>query len=342
MSGIEALPLVHAFARSDIAGERALFVRVYLDLVAERARRGEAAPDDWGGAWRTCLEKAAQGERDQYVAELAKRQAPSQPAVGEKALASATREEIDAILARDDLDLLIALAGERASRLRPEHSGAMVARAREILDRSGDRRLAEALLSRDPIRLEAASLFMAANSEQRWAIMLAAQRADLGRKPAGAAALDRDAAARLEFSAIAGDPGEFAGVLAGAIGAPLELATQIATDPSGEPLAVALVAVGAPRDLCVRILTAADIHDGDGFPRIHALARLSDQLSVPAARRILAAILGLPRGVTPSLGAPATRQAAHPSPFVRRPGPSRATSFSRERPEPSAQDSRRP
>ncbi len=331
MCGIEALPLVHAFSQSDVASERSLFVRVYLDLVA--ARHGGAAPQDWSAAWSACLAKADATERELYLAELAQRQAPIPPTTAEheKRFALATREEIDAIVAKGDLNLLLALAGDRTARLRPDQSAAMIARARELLDRSGDRRLAEALLAREPIRLEAAALFLAANSEQRWAIMLAAQRADLGRKPLGAAlTLDRDVAERLEFAAIAGASHEFADLLATAIGATPELAAQIAADPSGEPLGVALVAIGAPRDLCVRVLTAADIQDGDGFLRIHALARLSDQLSVSAARRILAALLRSPRRSTPALAAPASRQAANPSPFLRRPLPEKAQNRGRK------------
>ena len=72
----------------------------------------------------------------------------------------------------------------------------------------------------------------------------------------------------------------------------MDLAARIAADPTGEALVMALVAIGAPNDVCVRVLTASDMHERGRFPRIHALSRLSGSASPLAARRILAAIVG--------------------------------------------------
>jgi hypothetical protein len=347
--GVEALPLVHSFAVSDEASQRAVFLRIYLDLLAEQARGRERLPEDWFEALQACLAKAAPPERDLYLAELAKaylfresrRAAAPRPSAPTTTTAQVAGEEIEAVLRRDRTDELVALAADRRARLRPEHIAALAPRAREMA-RRGDRRLADVLLTREPIRLEMAALFLEATSEQRRAILLAAQRAELGRRPAAGAALDEETAGRLEFAAIAGDAGDFAQALAAALGVAADLAERIAADPAGEPLAVALVAIGAPRDLSVRIMTARDMREGEGFPRIHALARFSDRLSVAAAQRVLEAMLGA-SGLRERLALPgaARRQAANPSPFLRREG-RRAALASPETTAPKAPNSQRP
>lgn len=346
--GVAALPLIHSYAHSDSPAERAVFVRIYLDMLAESLARAETAPPDWLADLQACLAGSEPAERDAYLAELARAQVVCPPAPLRKSrrlqdfsedFSRATREDIDALLREGALGRWVALARDRAARLRPDHIAALVARARVLLAQSGDRRLAEAILSRDPVRLEAAPLFLEASGQQRWAILLAAQRADLGRRANAAPKLASEVAERLEFSAIAGESGEFAQALAAALDVELELAQRIAADPFGEPLAVALAALGAPRDLSVRVMTARDLREGDAFARIHTLARLSDRLSPSAARRIIQA-LGGPEAVAPVSPA-AARVAENPSPFVRRESARRTASI----PETTtrlARDSRRP
>lgn len=336
MSGVKALPLVHGFARSDDPDQRALFVRVYLDLLAERARGHATVPQDWGDALQACLENAGERERDGYLSDLAKvlghRAGDSHPAL-------ASADDIDEVVTHGRLDQLIALAADRAAPLRSEHLYSLAARA-QTLARYGDRRLVEALLGREGLRLEAAPLFLEANAEQRAAILVAAQRAALGAK-APAPILDEATASRLEYAAIAGDIRDFAEALAAALGADIALAERISADPVGEPLAVALLALGAPRDVAVRVMTARDMQEGGGYPRVHTLARLSDRVSPAAAQRIMAALLG--RAVitreTPAVASAAPREAANPSPYLRReaarkPNPEKTTR--------SAPDSQRP
>jgi hypothetical protein len=212
---------------------------------------------------------------------------PAQPS------ADIEREQLAAHIANGDLEALIALASNPLQRLRSEDIAPLVARARLALDTTSDSRLAHAILARHPTRLEMAPLFMEATSDQRWAIMLAAQRAELGRRTPGAfATVGREAIARLEYAAIAGSSEQFQDLLARAVGAPVDLAARIAADPTGEALVMALVAIGAPNDVCVRVLTASDMRERGRFPRIHALSRLSGSASPLAARRILAAIVG--------------------------------------------------
>jgi hypothetical protein len=215
--------------------------------------------------------------------------APIQP----QASADFKRKQLAARIADGDFEALIALASDPLERLRSEDIAPLVARARLALDTTGDSRLAQAILARHPTRLEMAPLFMEATSDQRWAIMLAAQRAELGRRTLGAfATVGREAIARLEYAAIAGSSEQFQDLLARAVGAPVDLAARIAADPTGEALVMALVAIGAPNDICVRVLTASDMRERGRFPRIHALSRLSGSASPLAARRILAAIVG--------------------------------------------------
>lgn len=331
MLEVEALSFVHSLARSDRPADRALFARVYRDLAAELGRRGEVAPASWVASWRACIGIASPSERDFYSTELAR-----------ACLKSPGRLDVDAVLAHGDDAQRLALAGDRHARLRAEHIAAFAVRARRLAE-GGDRRLAEAVLAREPIRLEAAPLFLEASRAQRREILLAAQRADLGRNRGAAPKMDEDLVGRLEFAAIAGGTHEFAEALAGALGAETELAARIAADPDGEPLAVALVALGAPYDLAVRVMTARDLsEEGDGLSRVHTLARLGDKLTAAAARRIVAAMTG--RELAPSAPAipPApARHAAEPSPFLRREG-SRRVGISPETPAASARNSRTP
>ena len=349
MFGVEALPLVHSFALSDEASQRAVFLRVYLDLLAEQARGRGRLPEDWFEALQACLTKALPRERDLYLAELAKaylfrearRGAEPRPSAPAATPATLANEEIEAILRRDRTAELVGLAADRRVRLAPEHIAALAPRARDLA-RRGDRRLADILLTRQPVRLEMAALFLEATSEQRRAILIAAQRAELGRKAAAPAALDEETAGQLEFAVIAGAAGDFAESLGAALGVEAELAERIAADPTGEPLAVALVAIGAPRDLAVRIMTARDMREGEGFPRIHALARFSDRLSIAAAQRVVEAMLGASTlRAKPALPGAGRRQAANPSPFLRREGPRKAAA-SPETTAPKALNSQRP
>ncbi len=295
---VDGLPQLRAFSRSGDAGERAVFMRVYFDLFEARRARGETMPESWTAALRACLSVAHDA---------------GPPASFDRA----DPDDVEAVLRRGDLDNLIALANDRAARLKSDQIEALIARARALTE-AGDLRLARALLARGPVRLEHAPLFLEADAEQRLSVLLAVQRAELGRKSGLSRELDPALAEPLEFAAIAGRREEFAGALALALGVSPVLAARIGADPGGEALVVALAALGAPRDLGVRILTARDMSESAGaFPRLHALARLAGQLSAPAARRLISALSGVVAApVAPTASAP--REAEAPSPFLRR------------------------
>lgn len=321
MSGVPALPFVHRLSQSG-AAERALVLRLCRDLLTQ----GRTLPESLAADLEACLAQATEAERMVFL----KGREP-------------TRDAIQDILESADPERLLNLACDPLSRLRAEHIAALVPHALAALARDGDLRLARAVLAREPIRLEAAPLFLEATPEQRRALLLAAQRAELGRRAPTPPRLDPVVAEGLEFAAIAGEREEFAEALADALGLDRGLAARIAADPDGEPLAVALAALGAPQGLMVRILTGRDLSEGgQGLQRVHALARLGDRLSTAAARRILAALVGQSSIPTPAAPAAPPRQAAEPSPFLRREGFGRRVAAIPETSARSAQNSRRP
>jgi hypothetical protein len=305
---VDVFPQLRAFSRSEDSGERAVFMRVYFDLFEARRARGEAMPESWTAALRACLSAADDAG------------APA-------SVDPADHDDVEATLRRGGLDALIGLADDRTARLKSDQIEALVARARALAE-AGDIRLARALLARGPVRLQHAPLFLEADAEQRLSVLLAVQRAELGRKSGPSRELDPALAEPLEFAAIAGRRAEFANALALALGVSPALAARIGADPGGEALVVALAALGAPRDLGVRILTARDMSESAGaFPRLHALARLAGQLSAPAARRLIGALAGAVAAPAPSLAGANPREAETPSPFVRRePAAGRAVS----------------
>ncbi|MGD1038049.1 MAG: DUF2336 domain-containing protein [Roseiarcus sp.] len=215
-----------------------------------------------------------------------------------RARAVARRDDLDAELVRiladhDEIEVLLALARNRRAPIDARLYAALARRAQQRIDGALDRRLAEALLDRGPTGLEQAALFLEADSSQRAEIMTVAQRAALGgpRTPVWRRETS-EAIAGLERFALGGEPERFAGALAEALDCSHELAERIARDSSGEPLAVALAALGAPNDVTVRILTSRDLQDGADYRRVGALARLKDALNPAAAELVVAAMIG--------------------------------------------------
>jgi len=219
-----------------------------------------------------------------------------------QARAVARRADLDAGLVarlaeREETEVAIALAQNRRAPIDASRFAALARRAKARMAEAGDCRLVDALLERTPATIEQAALFFEAGPVHRGRIVAAAQRATLGRRDpvvldAGELA---EAAARLERDAMAGEWAHFEAALADAFGCDLALASRIAGDASGEPLAVALAALYAPSDATVRILAARDLVDGGQYRRIAALARLKDALSPAAARLTMAAMIGAPQ-----------------------------------------------
>lgn len=199
---------------------------------------------------------------------------------------------IAALVARDDVDVLAALADNPRARLEGAVLAGLLQRARALADDQGDRRLAESLLRRRSLRPESAALFLLAAPPERVEILLAAQRAQLGRPRGAQPAVDARIIDDLELAAVARQPKRFVAALASALDCPDQLAERIADDSSGEPLAVALAALGAPGDVLVRVLIASDLAAGESYHRIRSLGRLNSALSRNAAMAVMAALRG--------------------------------------------------
>ena len=246
---------------------------------------------------------------------------------GREATAVARRADLNArligaLLALDETDPLVALASNPRARLEGAVLAGLLQRARTLADNHDDRRLAVALLERRPVRPENAALFLIADPLQRVEILLAAQRAQLGRPPGLPPPVAPEIVNELELTAVARRPERFVAVLAEALDCDPALAAQIAGDASGEPLAVAMAALGAPSDVLVRVLIANDLEAGETYRRIRALARLNNALSRNAAIAVLAALRGEPLGrrrpapaaeTAPALRETAVRRAARPA-----------------------------
>ncbi|HXZ15256.1 MAG TPA: DUF2336 domain-containing protein, partial [Roseiarcus sp.] len=116
---------------------------------------------------------------------------------------------IDALLARDEPAALAALAGNSRTRLEGAVLMRLLRRARTLAERSGDRRLADALLKRRPLRVESAMLFLLADPAERVEILLAAQRAELGRPPCERTPASAEIVRELELAALARRPERF-------------------------------------------------------------------------------------------------------------------------------------
>jgi len=212
---------------------------------------------------------------------------------GKRAVAVAKRKDLSselqrALAERADVEALIALARNSEARLEGAALAQAIGVARQLAD-AGDRRLAEALLARRPVRPETAALFLHADAAERVEILLAEQRMQLGRPP-GAPPADAGALDALELAAVARQPARFVAVLAEALECEPELARRIADDVSGEPLAVALTALGAPNEVLVRVLISNDLLAGASYQRIRALARLNNALNRNAAVAVVDAL----------------------------------------------------
>ena len=218
---------------------------------------------------------------------------------GRRAIAVAKRRGLDpriasAIAAQDDTLVLIALAENGSARLEGAARRDLVHRARRLAEDEGDGRLAEAVLERQPVWPESASLFLCARPSQRVGILLAAQRRHLGRPSAAPVPIDLPLIEELELAAIARQPDRFLALFAEAMDCGQDLARRIVDDPTGEPLAVALSALGVADDVLVRILISGDLLAGTAYQRIGAPARLNEALNRNAARMVMAALRDQP------------------------------------------------
>jgi uncharacterized protein (DUF2336 family) len=127
-------------------------------------------------------------------------------------------------------------------------------------------------------------LFFAAPPEERRLILINLVAAP-GARSAQASA---DTLSRLETSALQRNASAFTRTLRAALGVSAQLALRIVQDSSGEPLVVALKALGMPPAALQRVLLFLNPAIGHSVRRVHELAQLFDELSGEAAAQMLA------------------------------------------------------
>ena len=187
---------------------------------------------------------------------------------------------------RPEPEVLLALASNPSASIDRDTFRYLARRARDDAD------LGRALLARDGHAAERAPLFLLANSDGRSAIMLAMRREDLGPDtfrphlaPAETAALTR-----VERAVLSPDRDGFDTALAAALGIRLEDAWRLIDDPKGEPLALALAAIGASAELAARIFILSGPAIGHSVMAVRTLTALVDSMPRRTAARLVAAM----------------------------------------------------
>jgi hypothetical protein len=93
---------------------------------------------------------------------------------------------------------------------------------------------------------------------------------------------------RLEAAVLGSQREDVAKELAQALHIPREQGRRIARDDYGEPVVVAVKALGIPRDVVYRILMFVNPTVGHSVERVHTLAMLFDEMSMEAAEGMVA------------------------------------------------------
>lgn len=206
--------------------------------------------------------------------------------------AIAQRPDLDAELLqllaeRPEIHVLQALAENPAARIPASITRSLIRRA------MGNPGLAHALVERDDLDADMTALYYYASRQRRSQLLLAAHRLDLGRAADVMQNADETATLqRLEQQALQADMTGFAATLASALACPGYLAQQLADDPDGEVLAVALAALGMPEAQAARIFMKLDPAIAHSVKRVHALTALVANTPPQVARRIIAPMAG--------------------------------------------------
>lgn len=200
------------------------------------------------------------------------------------------RDVVAALASRVEPEVLRALAANPAPRLDPAARRSLSHAARD------DLALARLLLDRADLDLDPEPLFLAAGRDERAAITLTACRAALEEAAVETIAPQNPALAeRLERFAFARDRDAMAAALADALDCRKSRARAIILDEGGEPLALALVALGLEVDAATRIFICCEPAIAHDPERVRALRALMRSTPPRAAARIVAAITGSPR-----------------------------------------------
>lgn len=205
-----------------------------------------------------------------------------------------------AVARRPDLDPVVCRA--LAERPEPEIPSALARNPAAPLDRStvqylvrrarDDRDLAKLMLERDCQPADLAPLFLLANTATRAAIILAARRDDLGpesRRPR-LSTDEMSALSRVERSLLNAEQDSFDVALAVALGLDLGTTGRLLDDPHGEPLAIALAAIGASAEFAARVFILSGPAIGHSVMAVRRLTQLVETLPMRTAARLVAAM----------------------------------------------------
>jgi uncharacterized protein (DUF2336 family) len=212
----------------------------------------------------------------------------------EMALAVAQRDNIDASVARGlaerpEIDVLCALVDNPTAPVDASLHRYLVRRARD------NEELAAKLIKRGGDPADSSALFLSASREQRIEIIAAIRRHDLGiavrADPVQGAA---EALAQIERAVLLPGRDGLDTALGIALGLSTSDADRLIDDRGGEPLAIALAALGASPELAARIFILRDPAIGHSYPRVKALVGIVETVSPRAARRLVAAMTGTP------------------------------------------------
>ena len=202
----------------------------------------------------------------------------SRPDLSEEAVAS--------LVDRPEREVLLALAENADAPVGPGAFRYLARRARD------DAALGRALLRRDRPAAERAPLFLFADGAERAAILLAARRDDLSPETGRVRPTAGEAAAleRVERAVMAPDRDGFDTALAAAIDIRIDDAWRLIDDPKGEPLALALAAVGASPELAARVFILSGPAIGHSVMAVRSLTALVEDMPRRTAARLVGAM----------------------------------------------------
>jgi uncharacterized protein (DUF2336 family) len=207
-----------------------------------------------------------------------------------EAVAIAGRKNLDARTAaalarRQESEVLCALAANKNAPLDAHAISFLLQRGRT------DRELGRVLLARTDLPIDKSALFLLANSQQRAAMLGVARDAHSAMVRGDKRPPHRDLEALADLAA-AQKWGLFAIELAMRFGCDPRGVQEIIRDKSGEPLAIALAALAMVPSDAARIFLSSEPDISHSVERIRTLMRITSELSVNAARRLVSAMLG--------------------------------------------------
>ena len=196
-------------------------------------------------------------------------------------------ELLQLLAERPEINVLQALAENPAVRIPAHIARSLVRRA---MVNPG---MAHALVERRDLDADVTALYGHASKQRRTDLLLAAHRHELGRPvDVQPGAGDTATLLALEHQALQSDMANFEAALASALACSDDLAHQVANDPGGEVLALALAALAMPPEQAARIFMKLDAAIAHSVERVHALTALVAGTPPQVARRIIAAIAG--------------------------------------------------